>query len=128
MDGCLFWRKHSARCQWTGATRCAGGTCSLVRKVLLALSSKMFSCGKACKGEVCTCYWLSSALMARVSGRRAICHSLRSPCLLTAFQPLAESPVNFRDRGRGRKTAVPSQTERRKRVKQSHGRMRWKGA
>lgn len=30
------------------------GTCSLVRKVLLALSSKLFSCGKACKGEVCT--------------------------------------------------------------------------
>lgn len=92
------------------------GTCSLVRKVLLALSSKMFSCGKACKGEVCTCYWLSSALMAR--GLRKTCHLSLSAVSLSpySFPALAESPVNFRDRGReGGKPQSRAKLERRKR-------------
>lgn len=88
----------------------------------------MFSCGKAaCKGEVCTCYWLSSALMA--GGLRKTCHLSLSAvsCLLTAFQLLL-SPGEFQGQQKQEAgTRSPSQTGEEEKGLQSHGRMRWKG-
>lgn len=70
---------------------------------------------------------LSSALMAR--GLRETCHLSLSAVSLSpySFPALAESPVNFRDRGRGGKITVPSQTGEEEKGLQSYGRMRWKG-